>query len=298
MLYTVFMKNYVLYHPTVTALLLSAVWGLSAAAAVVDAPANEWNPVLYATSESSFDQQSGQTSMDIVGTSNSPACYIKFDDNKTANLTDGALAFRVRLNGVKNEKKASYNRVLQVGIDADLDGDLDLFVGVDHSASRNYNAIWQTGLGANTSPDTLSIASSPALTYKSLIGNNYHFAAVTALLDPTAQTFDVDGGGATDWFLSFSINFSDIVSQLSLKNISVDQNTHFGYIVTTSLKNGAGQQDVLGIDQSIGSALSWSELSAVSVPITPAGAMPEPTTGALIGVGFIGLLIRRHLSIG
>ncbi|MFA7257561.1 MAG: hypothetical protein WC047_08315 [Kiritimatiellales bacterium] len=274
------------------------VWitALSVKAEIVSAPSNEWNPVLYATGEASLDQQSGQTSLDIVGDAENPSFYIKFDDSETSSLTDGILAFRVRLNSVKNEKKPAYDRVLQIGIDANRDGVLDLFVGVDHSANNDYNAIWQAGLDANTSPDTLSISSEPALTYATAVGDNYYFAAVTALLDPDAQTFDVDGGGQNDWFLSFSINFNDIVNQLSIRDITADQNTHFGYVVTTSLKSGSAEQDILGIDSSLDSSLSWSDLSASSVPITPIGAMPEPTSGALIAVGFICVLVRRHLS--
>ena len=289
-------KTNVLYPLT-----LAAVWliGISAAyadAAMVDTATTSWNPVLYSTSESSSDQQSGQSSLDIVGNADNPSFYIQFDNGGTSSLTDGTLAFRVRLNSVKNEKKPAYDRVLQIGIDANRDGVLDLFVGVDHSANHNYNAIWQAGLDANTSPDTLSIASSPTLSYATLLGDNYQFAMVTALLDPDAQTFDVDGGGKNDWFLSFSINFNDIVNQLSLRNITADQNTHFGYVVTTALKSGTNQQDILGVTGSTTSSLSWAELAAASTPITPVGSMPEPTTSALIGVGFICLLIRRHLS--
>lgn len=267
-----------------------------AGASIVDTASTAWNPVLYATSESSLDQLGGQTSLDIVGNADTPSFYIKFDNGGTSDPTDGTLAFRVRLNSVKNEKKAEYDRVLQVGIDANRDGALDLFVGVDHSANHNYNAIWLAGTDANTSPDTFSISAKPVLTYSSVFGDNYQFAEVTSLLDPDAQTLDVDGGGDTDWFLSFSINFSDIVTQLAARNIDADQNTHFAYVVSTSLKSGAGQQDILGVDSSLDSSVGWNDLGASSVPITPVGSMPEPATGTLIVFGAIGILVRRHLS--
>lgn len=279
-----------------TLIVIAVLFSIHAEAALVDSASNVWNPVLYATSEASLDQKSGQSSLDIVGNANTPSFYIKFDNGGTSDLTDGILAFRVRLNSVKNENHPAYDRVLQIGIDANQDGALDLFVGVDHSANHDYNAIWQAGLNANTSPDTFSVDTTPVLTYASILGDNYQFAAVTALLDPDAQTFDADGGGKTDWFLSFSINFNDIVTQLGARNITVDQNTHFGYVVSTALKSDAAQQDILGVDSSLSSALNWNDLGASSVPITPVGAMPEPNTSALIGIGFLGLLIRRHLS--
>ena len=277
-------------------ILTATLFPLLLQAGMLDTASTVWNPVLYATSESSLDQQSGQSSLDIVGNADNPSFYIKLYGAGNPNLRNGVLAFRVRLNSVKNEKKPAYDRVLQVGIDANLDGALDLFVGVDHSANHDYIAIWRAGLDANISPDTFSVDTTPVLTYASLLGDNYQFAEVTSLLDPDAQTFDVDGGGNPDWFLSFSINFADIVTVLSDRNIAVDQNTHFGYVVSTALKADGAQQDILGIDSSLSASTSWLDLGASSVPITPVGAMPEPATGTLIIFGFLGMLIRRHLS--
>jgi hypothetical protein len=282
---------------TLTIALLTGMAPASMEAAMVNTATTFWHPVLYSSAEASSDQQSGQSSLDIVGDAANPSFYIQFDNGGTASQTDGALAFRVRLNEVKNAKKPAYDRVLQIGIDANLDGILDLFVGVDHSANHNYNAIWQAGITANTSPDTLSIDTKPVITYNSLIGDNYDFSPVTALLDPNAQSLDVDGGGNNDWFLSFSIDFNDIVTQLNRLDIQADQNTHFGYIVTTALKSGSSQQDILGVTGGTVSSLSWAELAASSTPITPLGAMPEPASASLIIVGGICVLIRRHLSI-
>jgi hypothetical protein len=84
--------------------------------------------------------------------------------------------------------------------------------------------------------------------------------------------------------------------QLNARNIDVDQNTHFGYVVSTSLKNGAIQQDILGVDSSVDSTALWGDIGAYSTPISPIGAMPEPTTGALLSIGLLCMLVRRHLS--
>jgi len=72
--------------------------------------------------------QIGLQAGDLVGDTNHPAFYSQFDDAGTTNRTDGTLAFRVRLNRVKDESKMTFNYKLFIGIDANQDGCLDLFV--------------------------------------------------------------------------------------------------------------------------------------------------------------------------
>src|SRR5262245_21568132 len=122
----------------------------------VSGPTTGWLAVGYPTPAPDYsdDQQgNGQNfEADIVGNASNPAFYTAFDDAGTSALTDGMLGFRVRLG--TDTGAAGFSRVAAVGIDANFDDALDLFVVVDKSGSGNPIRILNPGTGANNSPAT------------------------------------------------------------------------------------------------------------------------------------------------
>ncbi|QHI70305.1 PEP-CTERM sorting domain-containing protein [Tichowtungia aerotolerans] len=257
-----------------------------------------WVPVTYGTNtpDAFADQQTGLVSGDLVGDENHAAFYTQFDDAGTADLTDGTIAFRARINSVKNESKMDFDYNLFVGMDANLDGALDLFLGIDNNPNGTGQlAIWFPGNGANTGPSTTTIVSPPTLTFDEVIGVNYYFTLIGAEIDPNASSYDVDGGGSTDAFISFSFNFNDIVSVLSSNGISIDQSTPINYVMATATQNNSLNMDLNGVNGGTDSTLTFSELGATSDTFSPDG-VPEPAVVALLGTGGLVLMISRRMK--
>ena len=272
----------------------------SFSALVINSSTTSWIPVIYgaSTPDPVEDQQTGLVSGDLVGDTNHPAFYSQFDDNGTPDiLTDGTLAFRVRLNSIKNESKMLFNYNLFIGMDADRNGSLDLFVGIDNNPNGSGQlAIWDPGPGANDGPSTTSIVSPPLITFAEAVGINYHFALVDATLDPAATSYDLDGAGNTDAFISFSFDFSFIVNLLSTNGISIDQNSGMNYVMATATQDNSLNMDLNGVDGGIDSLLTFTALGATSETVSANGdSVPEPAVMALVGIGGLSLLISKRL---
>jgi hypothetical protein len=123
-------------------------------------PTSSWTPITYANNNDDpfDDQQTGDPESDIVGgfmvngvRTGPPAAYTMFDPGG-ASLTDGTLAFRVRVGAQK--QPALWARVMMIGIDANTDGKLDVFVIANNQGNLKEIDIYKAGTGANNSPNT------------------------------------------------------------------------------------------------------------------------------------------------
>ncbi|MBC8206115.1 MAG: hypothetical protein H8E68_03070 [Kiritimatiellaeota bacterium] len=268
-------------------------------AIIIGSPTTSWIPITYGANvpDPVEDQQTGLVSGDLVGDTNHPAFYSQFDDAGTPSLTDGTLAFRVRLNSIKNESKRDFDYNLFIGIDADQNGSLDLFLGVDNNPNGSGQlAIWDPGPGLNDGPSSTTIVSPPLMTFAEAAGTNYHFALVDSILDPSATSYDLDGAGKTDAFISFSFDFGFIVNLLSASSISIDQTSGMNYVMATATQDNSLNMDINGIDGGIDSALTFEELGASSDALSATGhSVPEPAVMTLIGIGGLSLMISKHL---
>jgi hypothetical protein len=279
------------------AALLCCVSSASGAPIVIDGPTTDWTVVSYPLMIPDFndDEQTGDTESDIVGNSLRAALYIQFDDGGTpGDLTDGNIAFRLRVGAEKNP--AGFSRFAAVGMDADGNGAIDIFIGVSNSGSGDRIEIYDGGPGSNTSPDTTTIASvSPtAITY-SQTASNYAWNAIDAIIEPGESTFDLDADGNTDHFLSWLVPFNDVVTHLSnAYGIAIDEATPVQYVVGTSSQDNALNQDLGGPDGGTTSSETWEALGALSNPVTSTGVVvPEPSSLALLLFGLLGLATTR-----
>jgi hypothetical protein len=272
--------------------LLGGDIGLSqpAIASVVDvtAPTTSWTPVTYGNNspDPSGDQQTGSEEGDIVGNAQHPSFYTQFGNANTPSTTDGDLAFRARVGA--DVSPAGFKTALFVGIDANRDGAIDLFVGVNNSGSANTNGIWNPGTGANTSPNTTSIVAVPLMSYTQT-ASNYHWAAVNTTIDPSVGTAtDLDGGGQNDFFLSFSIPFHDIVTLLATRGITgIDENSTFNYVMATATQANSLNQDLNGPGKNYDGNATWSNLGALSDPLSASGMSVVPEINPAMAVAAV-----------
>ncbi len=276
---------------------LLAFAGPVSAAASIDpsSPTVQWTEISYPTLQPDFadDQQTGITEADIVGDLANPAFYTIFDDQGNADPSDDQIGFRVRLGADKNP--LGFEHFFAVGLDVDLDGALDLFLGVDNSGNSDALGIFDAGTGANTSPSTTSIVSMELVSYTETAAN-YAFEPVTLTNDPAPTVLDMDADGNTDHFLSFVIPFADVVAQLGLPGFG--PNSAVRYVAGTSTQPNALNQDLGGPDGGTSSSLTWEQLGAVSDTFTASGQpVPEPDSAALLAMGLVLLAAarpRRH----
>ena len=265
-------------------------------------PTTLWTTILYPTNaptvpDPAGDQQTGSKEGDIVGNGLTPSLYTQFYNGGTPSLTDGQIAFRFRLAEEKNPP--GYSGFAFVGLDANNDGRLDLFVGVNNSGSTAELGIYGPGTGANISPNTTSLIN-PAMTTYAETTANYSWTLVNATIDPVTLTFDVDNGGVTDRFLTWVMPFAGLVNAFTTLGIlGINENSVVTYVAATATQANSLNQDINGVNGGVNSTTTWTALGGLSQPLTLQGtATPEPTAAMLLalGLGVIGL--RWHARKG
>ncbi len=274
----------------------------NAAMILVAGDNTDWTEISYpvvTTPDAPNDQQTGIAEGDIVGNdTGDPAVLTNFDDNGTpGDLTDGYIGFRVRIG--EDKPPAGFTSFFGVGMDADTDGDIDLFLGVDNAPGGGTDqlGIFNPGAGANTSPNTTTIITTPLVAYaeNDPIYDNYDFSPVTTI-DPSETNTDLDGGGKVDYYLTFVIPFDDVVAQLGILGITFDENSTVQYVFGTSTQTNALNQDLAGPTGGTTSSLTWDQLGAISLEYSASGTpVPEPSTALLLGLGLLSLAAARRL---
>ena len=274
-----------------------------AAMILVDGDNADWTAIAYpvvTTPDDPNDHQTGIAEGDIVGNNTGdPAVLTNFDDNGTpAVLDDGYLGFRVRLG--EDKPPTGFTAFFGVGLDANSDGVIDLFLGVDNSPGGGGNqiGIFSPGAGANTSPSTTTIVTTPLVSYaeNDPLYDNYDFSTVTTI-DPLETNTDLDAGGKEDVYLTFVVPFGDVVSQLGIIGITIDENSAIRYVFGTSTQTNSLNQDLAGPNGGTSSSLTWDQLGAISLEYSASGnPVPEPGTSLLLGIGLASLAAARRLA--
>ena len=191
-------------------------------------------------------------------------------------------------------------------IDANRDGIIDGFVGVNNSGSSDGIYFWNTTTGSGNNQSVATLAFGTIHTTITSTATNYNWREVQAG-DVPGASLDLDGdAGAkkvTDSYLSFRVDFGDLVTFLeagvlanSSKVVNLTEETGFSYIVGTSTQGNNFNQDTGGLNGMSGEAILFSAPTApISNPYTADGTMavPEPSSAAsLLGAGML-LLMRR-----
>jgi len=166
---------------------------------------------------------------------------------------------------------------------------------VNNSGSSDSVAIWNPGAGLNISPSTTTIVSTSLVSYTPT-ATNYNWTVVSSTIDPTVgSATDLDGGGKPDYFLTFSVSFTDVVTQLSAKGITgIDENSAFSYVISTATQANSLNQNLNGVGKIYGPAAIWSVLGVVSNQMSPSGVAVVPETKTVFSLCLAILAILLH----
>ena len=258
-------------------------------------PTTQWVAISYGNNnfpDPSSDQQTGSSESDIVGNAAHPALYMRYSDGGFGSPINGYVAFRLRVGA--DLMPSGYTGAAFVGVDANSDGKLDLFIGVNNQGSGNQIGLWNPGTGLNISPSTTSIISPASVSYVE-DGSSYSFTAVNSTIDPPALSFDLNADGNTDQFLSFVVPFSAVVTAMRARGIaSFDRDSPIRLLAATATQDNSLNQDLSGVIGGINSSTTWEQLGALSevYSISSQGPIPEPSTMALVSVAAICSLFR------
>jgi hypothetical protein len=196
-------------------------------------------------SDATYDQQTGQGADDFVGDSTNGhyGFYYKFGQ---INGTD-SLVFRFRLNLLGDQQGVpKFTGNIRLGIDGDMNGDIDLYFGVSTGQGQNPEIVFQNPDAGktNVSPNTSGLGTS----YGNIVTttSNYHYSAVT---DGSSYHTNKPGVPNADAFLTFAIPFSTfktyLESQLTGHTITLE--SYLRFLAFSSTQGNAVNQDVYGI---------------------------------------------------
>lgn len=209
----------------------------------VGGPSSGWTPVTVSPdtnttvymSDPPNDQQTGQGADDFVGTTTSPGMFIDFGTVNGAQ----SIGFRFYMNRFE---AGGFSGNLRVGIDAEGDGDVDIFLGPRLGGNAaNQGLVFQNpGTGLNVSPSTTSLGTNYGRI--AFTADNYNYQQLTPTIDPLWTTI----GTEADSVISFSVPFANLQSILAGVGITVDTNTYLSFIAFTSTQSNAINQDLYG----------------------------------------------------
>jgi PEP-CTERM putative exosortase interaction domain len=230
-----------------------------------------------------------------------------FDGLGDSNPLTGNLMFRARMGTINTP---DFSSAFIIGIDANLDGQIDIFVGADNrTANGKAIKIWGGNCSktpCNTSPSTTGLGTQVGSDIPETAAN-YNYTFVTSGFDVGNTNFDVDGDGSQDVFITFSVDYSLVANYLNTLGLvypsgqgvtpgpvpSFDDHSPMRIIAVTSQQSNSFNQD-LGGCAVINSAVNWTNCG-MSSTFTPYQVdVPEPGTILLAGAGIASLLYLRR----
>lgn len=258
-----------------------------------------WTAIMYGTGrDPQGDSQAGAADTDIIGDATHGSLYTAYSDGGTPDDTsDDYLYFRMRIDNPTSS--TNFGGVAIVGMDANGDGRVDLFMSVDGRNNTQAVRLLDPGTGLNNSPNTTTTSALPTGWLAnngvySFNSGNYSVVAVSELTDPnwsasamnptSGSNSDLSGDGKTDVFISWKIPLSDIATVLS-KPSTIDrtgtvgprgttgiqgfnQNTVVSYVSFTQTQPGPINGDLNGVGASYDKNLSFAQLGAFTAPMT------------------------------
>ena len=181
-------------------------------------PSSRWTDILKGGQYDPTADLQAQSAIDLVGNADNTLLYLEYNDYVLSDPTDDRMEMRVRVGKNTVDSRGNLSGYIWLGMDVDLDGDLDLFLVVEGSYGTNKLYVYGAGAGANNSPNTTSLGTGVLLGV--LQSNNLNFDTVKNLDGSSYVNLGNDGTN-DDRYISFTFNFNDfktVANALPLTN--------------------------------------------------------------------------------
>lgn len=223
----------------------------------------DWTPVQSSDShDPKNDSQSSRGETDLVGDGTHTLLYAKYDTKDTATESDDEIGFRLRIGAT--DADGGFGSLGAVGVDANSDGIVDLFLAYDGRATPTVS-IFEPGPGGNDTPASTSLQNAVVAA-----GAETDISLVDATTDPTATDTDLNDDGNTDAFVSFKFLFSSLKDQMSsVSGISLSKDSALQFATFTLTQENAIDGDIGGISGSNADTDSFTDLGIFSKAVTP-----------------------------
>ena len=251
-----------------------------------------WTPIMMGTAfDESGDSQAGAADTDLIGDTSHASVYAAYDDNGTPDYAgDDWLSYRLRIDNPTSS--TTFGGVAVIGMDANLDGKVDLFISVDGRNNTQAVRLMDPGTDLNTSPSTTSTTMLPP----GWLPNNgvypfestpYLAEAVSSFNDPHWNgDNDLGDDGKTDLFVSFKVPLADVATVLAQpsptdrKGITgprgttgiqgFTKDTVVQYVAFTQTQAGPINGDLAGVGSSYDKNATFDSLGTYTDPMSPA----------------------------
>ncbi|QYF92711.1 DUF4347 domain-containing protein [Massilia sp. PAMC28688] len=260
-----------------------------------------WTTIMVGAGRDPYgDSQAGAADTDIIGDATHGSLYTAYDDKGTASVADDTLVFRMRIDNPTSS--TNFGGVAIVGMDANLDGRIDLFFSVDGRNNGQAVRLLDPGTGANLSPSTTSTSALPTgwLPNNGVYGftpGTYSVVAVSAATDPNwgpstlgGSASDLTGRGGTDVFVSWRVPIADIALVLAKPSptdrsgtgprgstgiAGYGKDTVVQYISFTQTQTGPINGDLNGVGPSYDKNASFASLGTFTSPMSASNPVPD-----------------------
>lgn len=233
-------------------------------------PSSAWTPILAASKYDPSEDQQATSGPDLVGTDGVPMLYGKYDDMGTpSNFADDIVAFRARVDDSLTNT-GYYSGYVFVGMDFELDGDIDVFFALEGTSKGTRVFVYETS-DFCTSPSTTGIGAAFLVPNHTTATDANYTPVHTIEGTPLGTANSYPGNdGETDYFISFKFNFADLKTVLDPRplNQAVDNGgayaaigdlevealqvgmsviTPYRFILATATQNNALNSDFGGV---------------------------------------------------
>ncbi len=257
-----------------------------------------WTAIMFGVGKDpQGDSQAGAADTDIIGDAGHGSLYTAFDDGGTLSTADDTLVFRMRIDNPTSP--TNFAGVAIVGMDANLDGRVDIFMSVDGRNNGRAIRLFDPGSGANISPSTTSTSALPTgwLPNNGVYAfnaANYSVAGVSALNDPHWSGATNLGAGGQDAFISWRIPIADLATVLAKPSL-VDRNGIYGprgatgiagfnkdtvvqYVSFTQTQTGPINGDMNGVGPTYDKNATFASLGTFTAPMSASNPVPASTS--------------------
>ena len=300
-------------------LLLSSVH-CYATAASVGSSTNSWFAISGPNFDPTSDAQTGDPRAELVGDATNPGLYFAFDNpNNALNDPNSRMLFRARVAqyAISGNTPTGYGSAIfigiDVGIDGNFDGKIDIFVAADDRGNAAANGVklyypkCPNSGACNTGPSTTNLSNQVGTTSAFVTTGqnaNFNWAAVSSTTDPRPN-LDTDVSSPSDsaaykqvdGFFSFAVSMGSVSDALKTAPTPIanfNAASQIRVIAITAQQLNSLNQDLGGCNGNA-SSLTWT--CGLSSSFTPQQYSPSPEPGTFAagaGVLVAMVFVRRR----